>query len=41
MQFLIGQDPVPRIIQDDQLILLPPGRRAHEMPDKVQEWIEY
>lgn len=41
MQFLVGQDSVPRIIQDDQLVLLPPGRRAHEMPDKVQEWMEY
>ena len=38
MQFMVGQDTIPRIYQDEQLIALPPGRRAHEMPDKIFEW---
>src|SRR6185437_4008495 len=32
---------VPRIYQNNQLINLPPGRRAHEMPDKVYEWYKF
>ncbi|GES74723.1 hypothetical protein GLOIN_2v1761399 [Rhizophagus clarus] len=34
----MGQDTIPRIHQDGQLIALPPGRRAHEIPDKIFEW---
>jgi hypothetical protein len=41
MQFVVGQDSVLQIIQDGQLVLLPPGCKTHEMPDKVQEWMEY
>lgn len=41
MQFIIGQDKVPRIYENNQLINLLPGRRAHEMPDKVHEWYEF
>ena len=37
MQFLIGQDTALRIYQNGKLTKLPPGRRAHEMPDKVYE----
>ncbi|RIB20258.1 hypothetical protein C2G38_2035381 [Gigaspora rosea] len=39
MQFLIGYDKVQtRIYQNNKLSNLPPGRRAHEMLDKVYEW---
>ncbi|RIB26422.1 hypothetical protein C2G38_2163516 [Gigaspora rosea] len=38
LQFLVGHDKIPRIYQNNQLSVLPPGRRAHEMPDKVYEW---
>ncbi|CAB5306836.1 unnamed protein product [Rhizophagus irregularis] len=38
---MVKQDPIPRLYQNDQLITLPPGRRAHEMPDKVFEWHEF
>ncbi|CAB5348503.1 unnamed protein product [Rhizophagus irregularis] len=41
MQFIVGQDPKPRIIHENNLEQLPPGCRAHEMPDKVMEWINY
>ena len=41
MQFMIGQDTKPRVYKDGQLIALPPGRRAHEMPDKNFEWHEF
>jgi hypothetical protein len=40
-QFMVKQDPIPRLYQNDQLITLPPGRRAHEMPDKVFEWHKF
>ncbi|CAG8568528.1 3771_t:CDS:2 [Ambispora leptoticha] len=29
------------IYQNEQLVKLPPGRRAHEMPDKVHEWHKF
>ena len=35
MQFMVGQDTVSQIYQKGQLVNLPPGQRAHEMPDKV------
>ncbi|PKY52833.1 hypothetical protein RhiirA4_470718 [Rhizophagus irregularis] len=38
VQFIVGQDPNLRIIQNGQLVQLPFGRRAHEVPDKVYEW---
>jgi hypothetical protein len=38
-QFLTGKDSIPRILNNDCIITLPPGNRAHEMPDKVEEWI--
>ena len=41
MQFLIGQDTALRIYQNGKLTKLPPGRRAHEMPDKVYEWHKF
>ncbi|PKC55071.1 hypothetical protein RhiirA1_504521 [Rhizophagus irregularis] len=41
VQFMVGQDPNLRIIQNGQLAQLPCGRRAHEMPDKVYEWKTY
>lgn len=41
MQFMVGYDPIPRIYQNNQLVTLPSGRRAHEMPDKVSEWLEF
>jgi len=37
--FLIGKDTIPRILDNGHMITLPPGNRAHEMPDKVEEWI--
>lgn len=37
IQFIVGQDKVPRIYQNNQLVNLPLGRRAHEMPDNVYE----
>ncbi|RIB15105.1 hypothetical protein C2G38_2143741 [Gigaspora rosea] len=40
-QFMTGQDKTPRIYQNNQFINLPPGRRAHEMPDKVYEWYRF
>jgi len=36
-QFIVGQDKVPRIYQNNQLINLPPGQRVYEMPNKVYE----
>ncbi len=41
MQFIAGQDTVARIYQNGQLATLPPGRRAHEMSDKVYEWHKF
>ncbi|RIB13682.1 hypothetical protein C2G38_2324984, partial [Gigaspora rosea] len=41
MEFIVGQDNVPRIFNGKDWINLPPGRRAHEMPDKVQEWLDF
>ncbi|RIB20651.1 hypothetical protein C2G38_2178764 [Gigaspora rosea] len=41
MQFMVGKDPIPRIQVENQLDQLPPGRRAHEMLDKVNEWIKF
>ncbi|RIB27756.1 hypothetical protein C2G38_1694737 [Gigaspora rosea] len=41
MHFLIGQDKIPRIYQNNQLNILPPGRRAHKMPDKVYVWYKF
>ena len=38
-QFLTGKDTMPRILDNNCVITLPPGNRAHEMPDKVEEWI--
>ncbi|RIB05445.1 hypothetical protein C2G38_596117 [Gigaspora rosea] len=35
MEFIVGQDNVPRIFNGKDWINLPPGRRAHEIPDKV------
>ncbi|RIB24662.1 hypothetical protein C2G38_2139166 [Gigaspora rosea] len=40
-QFMTGQGKTPRIYQNNQFINLPPGRRAHEMPDKVYEWYRF
>ena len=40
MEFLVGFDAEPQILQsDNQLSILPPGRRAHEMPDIILKWI--
>lgn len=41
MQFMIGQDPHPRIYTESGFKNLPNGRRAHEMPDKVTEWLSF
>ena len=41
MQFMIGQDPCPRIYTESGFKALPNGRRAHEMPDKVTEWLSF
>ncbi|GET64031.1 hypothetical protein GLOIN_2v1761399 [Rhizophagus irregularis DAOM 181602=DAOM 197198] len=41
VQFMVKQDPIPWLYQNDQLITLPPGRRAHKMPDKVFECKEF
>ncbi|CAG8724427.1 46153_t:CDS:2 [Gigaspora margarita] len=41
IHFIIGQDKVPRIYENNQLINLPLGNRTHEMPDKVYEWYEF
>ncbi|CAG8739217.1 7231_t:CDS:2, partial [Gigaspora margarita] len=39
MNFFIGSDKEPRVLQPDgQLLPLPPGRRAHEMPDAFIKW---
>jgi hypothetical protein len=40
-QFFVIQDPIPRILNNNTLEKLPPGCRAHEMPDKVKEWYIY
>ncbi|CAG8741448.1 3930_t:CDS:2, partial [Funneliformis caledonium] len=37
----MGQDTTPRLYENGQLIALPPGRRAHEMPNKIFEWHEF
>ncbi|RIB18709.1 hypothetical protein C2G38_2309564 [Gigaspora rosea] len=36
-----GQNPVPRIFSRNKLEKLPYGRRAHEMPDKANEWLNF
>ncbi|CAJ0760907.1 4370_t:CDS:2 [Entrophospora sp. SA101] len=41
MQFMIGRDPHPRIYTESGFKNLPNGRRAHEMPDKVTEWLSF
>ncbi|CAI2182898.1 8906_t:CDS:2 [Funneliformis geosporum] len=39
-KFLTGYDPVLRVYNSDgNVVTLLPGNRAHEMPDKVMEWI--
>jgi hypothetical protein len=40
MKALTGKDTIPRILDNNCVITLlpPPGNRAHEMPDKVEEW---
>ncbi|CAB5375558.1 unnamed protein product [Rhizophagus irregularis] len=40
-EFLTGYDPIPRVYNlDGKIVTLPPGNRAHEMPDKVMVWID-
>ncbi|CAI2194552.1 7418_t:CDS:2, partial [Funneliformis geosporum] len=41
VQFIVGQDPNLRIIQNGKLEKLPFGRRTHEMPDKIYEWKDF
>ncbi|CAJ0639948.1 4407_t:CDS:2 [Entrophospora sp. SA101] len=41
MQFMIGRDPHPRIYTESGFKNLPNGRRAHEMLDKVTEWLSF
>src|SRR5438128_2240815 len=38
--FLTGFDNIPRIMQNDELVHLPPGNRAHELPDQVLLWLD-
>ncbi|CAG8787821.1 9670_t:CDS:1, partial [Racocetra persica] len=33
-------DPTPQIYQHNNISTLPPGHRAHEMPDKIILWIQ-
>ena len=37
--FLTGYDATPRILQNGISIHLPPGNRAHELPDQVLSWL--
>lgn len=37
--FLTGFDNVPHIMQNSELVHLPPGNRAHELPDQVLLWL--
>jgi hypothetical protein len=40
-EFFIGYDPIPRVYNlNGKVVTLPPGNRAHEMPDKVMVWID-
>ncbi|RIB03307.1 hypothetical protein C2G38_2123347, partial [Gigaspora rosea] len=41
IQFMVGQEPISHIIQNDKLIKLSPGRRAYEMTEKVYEWKKF
>ncbi|RIB13843.1 hypothetical protein C2G38_2040645 [Gigaspora rosea] len=41
MQFMVGTDTIPHIRLDNRLVQLLPGRRAHKMPDKINEWISF
>src|SRR5207253_681483 len=38
---ITGQDPIPRIHTESGYKNFPNGRRAHEMPDKIAEWITF
>jgi fumarate reductase subunit C len=37
--FLTGYDATPRVLRDGILARLPPGNRAHELPDQVLLWL--
>lgn len=37
--FLTGYDNVPRVMKNSTLVHLPPGNRAHELPDQVLIWL--
>jgi fumarate reductase subunit C len=39
INFLTGFDNIPRVMQNDALVHLPPGNRAHELPDQVLLWL--
>ena len=39
ISFLMSHDKTPRMMQNGTLVHLPPGNRAHELPDQILLWL--